>query len=158
MAKVVVMNFFLYLWRYLLPRVRTPRTRLARPMAIPPYTSVSDIVDYLFNKKIIAADGAETFTSLEPWARASRHVLAMRGTTNSLSTKIKGYRFRITHTFLLSLWLVVALFYSKHLCRPIFETCGYVQFVSCTPCGQPVVKSHASRPPASPCSGCVPHM
>lgn len=35
-ARVVFMNFFLYLWRYLLPSVRTPSTRLNRPIPMPP--------------------------------------------------------------------------------------------------------------------------
>lgn len=35
LAKVVAMNFLRYLCRYLLPKVRTPRIKLTRPIAIP---------------------------------------------------------------------------------------------------------------------------
>ena len=49
-ASVVFMNFLRYLCRYLFPRVKTPSTRLARPIAIPAYISEEPISLLLSSK------------------------------------------------------------------------------------------------------------
>ena len=64
--KEVLINLLLYLWRYLFPRVSTPTIRLARPIAIPEYASISPIELDSFRRNIIAAVGADTLTSFDP--------------------------------------------------------------------------------------------
>ena len=49
-----------------MPRVRTPITRLAKPIAIPAYISESPIYLLSLSKKSMAVVGADTLTSFEP--------------------------------------------------------------------------------------------
>ncbi len=78
---------FLFLLRLSLPNVMKPNKRLTRPMNKPSKASWF-VMTYLslLRRNNWAAQGAETFTSLDPWAIAKRMVLTKRGILNSLST------------------------------------------------------------------------
>ena len=86
LERVTFINFDLNLSKYLTPNVTDPIITVTRPMIIAVYSYFASIAIWLgVNINISAANGAETFISLAPWAIASIQIETVSGRSNNLS-------------------------------------------------------------------------